>query len=261
MTNNRTFAAMKKNRLQKSLEIFGLQAVIDAVHEGKEFDKIFMEKGVNTGLAMELRALLKKHNIMFKAVPVEKLNRLTPKDHQGVFAFVSPVNFFSLGDVLMQTFEEGKSPLFLMLDRITDVRNFGAITRTAEACGVHAIILPKIGGAQLNADAMKTSTGALMHIPICREQNLHHSLKYLKKSGLKVIACTEKSDTNLYDVPLTDPVVIIMGSEEDGISEDILALADAKTRIPMFGKTESLNVSVATAVILYEGIRQRQNEG
>ena len=251
---------MKKDRLQKSLEIFGIQAVMDAVREGKEFDKIFMEKGVNTGLAMELRALLKAHSIMFKAVPVEKLNRLTHKEHEGVFAFVSPVNFYTIGDVLMKTFEEGKSPIFLMLDRITDVRNFGAITRTAEACGVNAIILPKIGGAQLNSDAMKTSTGALMHIPICREQNLHHSLKYLKKSGLKVVACTEKTETDIYSVPFVDPVVIVMGSEEDGISDDILELADVKTCIPMFGKTESLNVSVATAVVLYEAIRQRQLE-
>ena len=176
---------MKKDRFQKNLEIYGLQAVIDAVHEGKEFDKIFMEKALNTPLAMELRALLKEHNIIFKAVPVEKLNRLTRKDHQGVFAFISPVNFYSLGDVLMQTYEDGKSPIFLMLDRITDVRNFGAIARTAESCGVNAIILPKVGGAQLNYDAMNTSTGALMHIPICREQNLVHSLKYLKKSGLQ----------------------------------------------------------------------------
>ncbi len=250
---------MKKDRFQKNLEIYGLQAVIDAVHEGKEFDKIFMEKALNTPLAMELRALLKEHNIIFKAVPVEKLNRLTRKDHQGVFAFISPVNFYSLGDVLMQTYEDGKSPIFLMLDRITDVRNFGAIARTAESCGVHAIILPKVGGAQLNSDAMNTSTGALMHIPICREQNLVHSLKYLKKSGLKVIACTEKADTSIYDVPFMDPVVIVMGSEEDGISEDILEVSDAKTSIPMFGKTESLNVSVATAVILYEAIRQRKN--
>ena len=250
---------MKKDRFQKKLEIYGLQAVIDAVHEGKEFDKIFMEKALNTPLAMELRALLKEHNTIFKAVPVEKLNRLTRKDHQGVFAFISPVNFYSLGDVLMQTYEDGKSPIFLMLDRITDVRNFGAIARTAESCGVNAIILPKVGGAQLNSDAMNTSTGALMHIPICREQNLVHSLKYLKKSGLKVIACTEKADTSIYDVPFIDPVVIVMGSEEDGISEDILEVSDAKTSIPMFGKTESLNVSVATAVILYEAIRQRKN--
>ena len=250
---------MKKDRFQKNLEIYGLQAVIDAVHEGKEFDKIFMEKALNTPLAMELRAVLKEHNIIFKAVPVEKLNRLTRKDHQGVFAFISPVNFYSLGDVLMQTYEDGKSPIFLMLDRVTDVRNFGAIARTAESCGVNAIILPKVGGAQLNSDAMNTSTGALMHIPICREQNLVHSLKYLKKSGLKVIACTEKADTSIYDVPFMDPVVIVMGSEEDGISEDIIEVSDIKTSIPMFGKTESLNVSVATAVILYEAIRQRKN--
>jgi 23S rRNA (guanosine2251-2'-O)-methyltransferase len=251
---------MKKNRLQKSLEIFGLQAVIDAVKKGKEFDKIFMEKGVNTGLAMDLRTLLKEHNIMFKAVPVEKLNRLTSKDHQGVFAFVSPVNFYPLGEVLMRTYEEGKSPLLLMLDRVTDVRNFGAIARTAEACGVNAIILPKVGGAQLNLDAMKTSTGALMHIPLCREQNLAHSIKYLKKSGLNVVACSEKSESSIYDSTFIDPVVIVMGSEEDGISDEILELSDIKTSIPMFGKTKSLNVSVASAVILYEAIRQRNIE-
>lgn len=248
---------MKKDRLQKSLEIFGLQAVMDAVKEGKEFDKIFMEKGANTGLAMDLRILLKEYNIMFKAVPVEKLNRLTSKDHQGVFAFVSPVNFYPLGEILMRTFEEGKSPLFLMLDRVTDIRNFGAITRTAEACGVNAIILPKIGGAQLNSDAMRTSTGALMHIPICREQNLAHSIKYLKKSGLNIVVCTEKSKASIYDSSFIDPMVIVMGSEENGISDEIIELADIKNSIPMFGKTESLNVSVASAVILYEAVRQR----
>lgn len=248
---------MKKD---KSLEVFGLHPVMEAIRAGKEFDKIFMQKGLQGELAMELRALLKEHNMIFKAVPVEKLNRLTRKNHQGVFGFISPVNFFKLGDVLMDTYEKGKSPLFLMLDRVTDVRNFGAIARTAECCGVHAIILPKVGGAQLNADALKTSAGALMNIPICREQNLVHSLQYLQKSGLKIVACTEQTNTNLYDIAFNDPAVIVMGSEEDGISEDILDLADAKTRIPMYGKTESLNVSVACGVILYEAVRQRQLE-
>lgn len=246
---------MKKD---KSLEVFGLHPVMEAIRAGKEFDKIFMQKGLHGELAMELRALLKEHNMIFKAVPVEKLNRLTRKNHQGVFGFISPVNFFNLGDVLMDTYEKGKSPLFLMLDRVTDVRNFGAIARTAECCGVDAIILPKVGGAQLNADAIKTSAGALINIPICREQNLVHSLQYLKKSGLKVIACTEQTNTGLYDVQMQDPAVIVMGSEEDGVSEEIMELADAKTRIPMYGKTESLNVSVACGVILYEAIRQRQ---
>lgn len=248
---------MKKD---KSLEVFGLHPVMEAIRSGKEFDKIFMQKGLHGELAMELRALLKEHNMIFKAVPVEKLNRLTRKNHQGVFGFISPVNFYNLGDVLMNSYEKGKSPLFLMLDRVTDVRNFGAIARTAECCGVDAIILPKVGGAQINADAIKTSAGALMNIPICREQNLVHSLKYLQKSGLKVIACTEQTDTNLYEVPLVDPAVIVMGSEEDGVSEEIMDLADAKTRIPMYGKTESLNVSVACGVLLYEAIRQRKAE-
>jgi 23S rRNA (guanosine2251-2'-O)-methyltransferase len=248
---------MKKD---KSLEVFGLHPVMEAIRAGKEFDKIFMQKGLQGELAMELRALLKEHNMIFKAVPVEKLNRLTRKNHQGVFGFISPVNFFNLGDVLMDTYEKGKFPLFLMLDRVTDVRNFGAIARTAECCGVDAIILPKVGGAQLNADALKTSAGALMNIPICREQNLVHSLQYLQKSGLKIVACTEQTNTNLYDIAFNDPAVIVMGSEEDGISEDILELADAKTRIPMYGKTESLNVSVACGVILYEAVRQRQLE-
>ncbi len=247
-----------KNKIKKKLEVFGLQAVIDAVEKGEEFDKIFMQKGINTGLAMELRNILKANNIMFKAVPIEKLNRLTQKDHQGVFAFISPINFYPLGEILLRTFEQGKSPLFLMLDRVTDVRNFGAIARTAEACGINAIILPKIGGAQLNLDAMKTSTNALKHIPICREQNLAHSIKYLKKSGLKVVACTEKSDASIYDSNFIDPVVIVVGSEENGISEEILDLCNTKASIPMFGKVKSLNVSVASAIILYEAIRQRR---
>ena len=182
---------MKKDRLQKSLEIFGLQAVMDAVHEGKEFDKIFMEKGLNTGLAMELRTLLKEHNIMFKAVPVEKLNRLTHKEHQGVFAFVSPVNFYTLGDVLMKTYEEGKSPIFLMLDRITDVRNFGAITRTAEACGVNAIILPKIGffnGIMSNSSASMFVIDTKNIVNILIKKNIFLSINLLNESLNYVIS-------------------------------------------------------------------------
>lgn len=247
---------MKKN---KSLEVFGLHPVMEAIKSGKEFDKIFMQKGLNGELAMDLRALLKEHHMVFKAVPVEKLNRLTRKNHQGVFGFISPVNFYSLGDVLMRSYEEGRSPLLLLLDRVTDVRNFGAIARTAECCGVDAIILPKVGGAQINADAMKTSAGALMNIPICREQNLVHSLQYLKKSGLRVVVCTEQTESKLYEEAFIDPTVIVMGSEEDGISESILNLADARVRIPMFGKTESLNVSVACGVVLYETVRQRRS--
>jgi 23S rRNA (guanosine2251-2'-O)-methyltransferase len=247
---------MKKN---KSLEVFGLHPVMEAIKSGKEFDKIFMQKGLTGELAMALRALLKEHHMVFKAVPVEKLNRLTRKNHQGVFGFISPVNFYSLGDVLMRSYEEGKSPLLLLLDRVTDVRNFGAIARTAECCGVDAIILPKVGGAQINADAMKTSAGALMNIPICREQNLVHSLQYLKKSGLRVVVCTEQTKSQLYEEAFIDPTVIVMGSEEDGVSESILNLADARVRIPMFGKTESLNVSVACGVVLYETVRQRRS--
>lgn len=234
--------------------VFGTQSVMETLRSGKEIERLFVQRefGLN-----EIEKLAKEHDVPLQRVPVEKLNRITRKNHQGVIAFVSPIRYMPLHNVLTQVFEEGKTPLFLLLDRITDVRNFGAIARTAECAGVQAIIVPMKGGAQINADAMKTSSGALNFLPICREPNLSETLTYLRNSGLQIVACTEKTEKSVYQVDYTSPTVIIMGSEEDGISKEFLQAADASARIPLNGQVESLNVSVACSVILYEAVRQR----
>ena len=190
-------------------------------------------------------------------MPLEKINRLTRKNHQGVFAFISPIDFHNIEDVIPTLFEEGKNPLILVLDRITDVRNFGAIARTAECAGVNAILIPEHNAAAINADAIKTSVGALHKITVCRTWNLKLSLQFLKDSGLQLIACTEKTQDDMYKLDYSPPTAIIVGSEEDGVSAEFLRMCDAKAKIPMIGKIASLNVSVATGVILYEAIRQR----
>ncbi|HSH68089.1 MAG TPA: 23S rRNA (guanosine(2251)-2'-O)-methyltransferase RlmB [Bacteroidia bacterium] len=237
--------------------IFGLRPVIEALKAGKEIDRLFVQSGLKNELFIELMGLLKKYNVPFQYVPVEKLNRLTSKNHQGVAGYVSSVVYQKIQDVLPVIFEEGKTPLILILDRITDVRNFGAIARTAECSGVNAIVIPSKGAAQINADAMKTSTGALHTIPVCREENLKDTIEFLRESGLQVIACTEKTTTLYYQLDYTLPVAIIMGSEENGISGEYLKAADAHAKIPLIGQISSLNVSVATGVILYEAVKQR----
>ena len=206
----------------------------------------------------ELKSLLKKSNTIYQAVPVEKLNRLTKNNHQGVVCFISEVTYYKIEDIVPQIFEDGKSPLLLILDRITDVRNFGAIARSAECAGADAIIIPSKGAAQINSDAIKTSAGALHGIKVCRENNLKDVIEYLKESGISVIACTEKTDDSIYTADFSLPVAIIMGSEEDGISGEYLKRCDKKVKIPMAGKISSLNVSVATGIILFEVLRQRR---
>ncbi|MAJ98733.1 MAG: 23S rRNA (guanosine(2251)-2'-O)-methyltransferase RlmB [Flavobacteriales bacterium] len=243
--------------IKNKLEIFGLQPIIEAIKSGKEFDKIFIKKGLQGQLSSDLKYLIKKNNIPSKFVPLEKINRLTKKNHQGVFGFISPINFHKVGEIIMKTFEEGKTPILLMLDRITDVRNFGAITRSADNFGVDAIIINKFGSAQINSDAIKTSAGAIYKVPICREDNLVNCISYLKKSGLVVISCSEKESKNITDVNLKNPILIILGSEKNGISSDILKASDEKIKIPTYGKIDSLNVSVACGISLYEISRQR----
>lgn len=238
--------------------IFGVRPIIEAIHSGKEIDTLFIQKGLKGDTFLELWDLVKSHRINYKHVPLEKLNRLTRKNHQGVFAFISPILFHRTEHIIPQLFEEGKTPLILVLDRITDVRNFGAIVRTAECSGVHAIIVPEKGRAAINGDAMKTSAGALASVPICREFNLKATIDFLRKSGLQIVGCTEKTDQLIYDIDYQIPTAIIMGSEEDGISNEYLKLCHFKTKIPLVGTIESLNVSVSTGVILYEAIRQRQ---
>ena len=239
--------------------IFGIRAIIEAVEAGKTIDKLFIQKGLHNDLFAELWKLVREKRINYKHVPLEKINRLTRKNHQGVFAFISPIDFHNIEDVIPKLYEEGKNPLVLVLDRITDVRNFGAIARTAECAGVDTILIPEQNAAAINADAIKTSAGALHKVTVCRTWNLKLALQFMKESGIQLIGCTEKTQDDMYKPNYTTPTAIIIGSEEDGVSPEFLKMCDARAKIPMNGKIASLNVSVATGVILYEVIRQRDN--
>lgn len=247
---------MKITRYENA--IFGLRPIIEAIQAGKEIDTLFIQKGLKNELFQELWLLVRAHKVNYKHVPVEKLNRLTRKNHQGVFAFISPISFHKTDSIVQEVFEKGETPLFLILDRVTDVRNFGAIVRSAECAGAQTIIVPQKGSAAINGDALKTSAGALHNIPICREFNLKATIEYLKNSGLQIIGCTEKTENFIYQTDLTIPTAIIMGSEEDGISDEYLKLCDYKVGIPMKGNIGSLNVSVSAGVVLYEAVRQKQ---
>ena len=237
--------------------IFGVRPVMEAIEAGKTIDKIFLQNGLLGPTIAELKNLLKKHNIRANYVPIEKLNRFTRKNHQGVVAFISDVPFYNITNVLPQIFEDGRTPFILILDRLTDVRNFGAICRTAECVGIDAIIIPEKGAAPINSDAIKTSAGAIYNVKICKEKNLAHTLDFLQQSGLKVYSATEKAEKLVYDVVLNIPVAIVMGNEETGISKEVLHRCDEKIKLPIEGKTQSLNVSVACGALLYEAVRQK----
>lgn len=238
--------------------LFGTRPIIEAINSGKEIDKLFIQKGLSNPLIKELIQVARDHKVIIHQVPVEKLNRFTRKNHQGAVAFISAVSFKSLDHIVEAAYAQGRDPLILILDRVTDVRNFGAIARTAECAGIDALVVPTRGSSAINADAVKTSAGALHYIPVCRSNNLKETINYLKSSGIRVVACTEKTETDLFQQDMDGPLAILMGSEEDGISQEYLKLADARAKIPMFGKIESLNVSVSAAVIIYEAIRARQ---
>lgn len=237
--------------------VFGTRAVIEAIRNGKTIDKILIKKGLSNELFSELHYLIKENNIVFQYVPVEKINRITRKNHQGVLAFISPIEFDNLDTVLPGIFESGKTPLLLILDQITDVRNFGAIVRSAECAGVQAVIIPEKGMARIGADAVKTSAGAIHHLPICKVKNMEQTVLYLKNSGLSIVAATEKGTALYTEANFTSPLAIIMGSEDTGISDNLLKLADQQLKIPILGKIESLNVSVSAALMIYEAVRQR----
>ena len=241
----------------KNEMIFGVRAVLEAIDAGKEIDKILIKRDILSELSRELFAAVKGTNIPVQRVPVEKLNRITRKNHQGVIAFVSAVEYASIETVIPTLFEEGKNPLIVLLDGITDVRNFGSIARTCDCAGVDAVIIPMHGSVTVNADAVKTSAGALHTLPVCREKNITETLKYLKASGLRIVCATEKGKMNYTASDLTAPVCVVMGAEDTGIPAEHLALCDDWVSIPQYGRIESLNVSVATAVILYEAVRQR----
>ena len=243
--------------MQTTTKIFGIRAVIEAIKSDKSIDKVFLQNGINNELFSELEQLLRKKSIKASYVPIEKLNRLTDKNHQGVVALVSPEEFYEIEEIIEKVEKLGRKSTYLLLDQISDVRNFGAIIRSAECSGVDAIIIQKKSSAPINGDTIKTSAGAVFNIPICKVDHIKDAVFHLQASGINIVAATEKTNDTVYSVNFKDSCAIIMGAEGKGISPSVLKLADQKAKLPMFGKIESLNVSVACGIFLYELIRQR----
>lgn len=237
--------------------IYGTRAVIEAIHAGKEIEKVMIQSGLSNDLIKELIQLAREKQVPYTFVPAEKLKRLSSKNHQGVICLLSSVSYAALDNLIDKAYSEGREPFLLILDRVTDVRNFGAIVRTAECAGVDAIVIGEKGSAPITSDAMKTSAGALNYLPVAREKDLKKTMKLLRDTGISIIACTEKAEKNIYDITINGPVAIILGSEEDGISDMLLREADDLVKIPMKGKIRSLNVSVAAGVAIFEIVRRR----
>ena len=248
----------RRSSESEGIMVYGTRAVIEAIRSGKEIERLFIQTGLSNPLLRELHTEIKKAGIIYQQVPAEKLNRLTRSNHQGVIGIISEINYFSVEQLVPQLFESGKIPLLMILDRITDTRNFGAIARTAECSGVHGIVIPSRGGALINSDAIKTSAGALHTIPVCRENNLKDAIEFLKNSGIQIVVCTEKTNKFIFDADFKSPSAIIMGSEENGVSPEYIKRADEAVKIPMSGTIESYNVSVAAGMIMYEVMRQRK---
>lgn len=244
--------------MEKEHLIFGIRAIVEAITARKEVDKVFLQKDAQGELMKDLLKVMKRNNVNFTYVPVEKLNRLTPNNHQGAVATIAPISFVEIETLVESVLEKTKTPLFLVLDQISDARNFGAIIRTAECTGVDGIIVQKSGAAPVNGDTVKTSAGAVFNIPICRVEHIKDAIFFLQGSGIKTVAATEKTDQSIYDVTLNEPVAIIMGSEDRGINPSVLKIVDEKAKLPMFGTIGSLNVSVACGAFLYEAVRQRK---
>lgn len=238
--------------------IYGLRPVIEAIDGDTRIDRVLMQNGLSGPLAGDLKGRIRDKNIPFQFVPVEKLNRLTKGNHQGVVALISPIEFKQAMELIPSLMESDRAPLLLLLDHVTDVRNFGAIVRTAECTGVDAVIIPDHGTAQVGDDAVKTSSGALLRVPICREPNLKTVLNLARQCGLQIVAATEKGATDYLEVDFAKPTLLIMGAEETGISPELLKMADCRAKLPILGQVQSLNVSVAAAVFMYEVLRQRR---
>jgi 23S rRNA (guanosine2251-2'-O)-methyltransferase len=243
--------------MEKEHIIFGIRAIVEAIQAGKEVDKVFIQKEISGELMKDLMKVMKRNSITFSYVPLEKLNRLTSSNHQGAVASISPIGFIDLEQLIEATLELNKKPLFLILDQLSDTRNFGAIIRTAECTGVNGIIVQKSGSAPVNGDTVKTSAGAVFNVPICKVEHIKDAIYLLHANGIKTVAATEKCDKNVYEINLNEPIAIIMGSEERGVNPSVLKIVDEKAKLPMFGTIGSLNVSVACGAFLYEALRQR----
>ncbi len=247
--------------IDKSQVVFGIRAVIEAIESGKQVDKVLMKKDLGGELARELLSVTREYNVPVQRVPVERINKVTRKNHQGVIAFMAAVDYYHVDDIVPALYDEGINPLLVVLDGVTDVRNFGAIARTCECAGVNCIVIPERNSVSVNADAVKTSAGALNYLPVCRERNLVKAVQYLRDSGFKVMGASEKTDLNYTKADFTGPVAIVLGAEDTGISTDVLKLCDTLVAIPEFGQINSLNVSVAGGIMIYEVVRQRLNDG
>jgi len=250
---------IRKPSENRSEFIFGVRAVLEAILAGKDIDKILIKKDLESDLSKELFDALKGTRVPIQRVPLEKLNRVTMKNHQGVVAFISEVTYQRLEDILPTLYEEGKNPFIVLLDGITDVRNFGAIARTCECAGVDAIVIPMTDSVSVNADAVKTSAGALHTLPVCREWSIRDSIILLKNSGVKVIAASEKAAESYTKSDYSGPVAIVMGAEDTGIANENLRICDELVQIPILGKIGSLNVSVAAGILLYEAVKHRMD--
>ena len=237
--------------------VYGIQAIKETVNAGKTIEKVLLKKDINSETLRELQNNIRKRGIPIQYVPQEKLNSITRKNHQGIIAFISAIDYANPDFLIPQIFENGETPLFLMLDGVTDVRNFGSMCRTAECAGVHGIIIPKKGSVLINYDAMKTSAGALNYLPVIRSNNLIETIEILRNSGFQIIAATENGEKEYFSIDFTTPTLIILGSEDKGIARDILDISNQMVSIPINGKIESLNVSNAASIIIYEAIRQR----
>ncbi|UAM98477.1 23S rRNA (guanosine(2251)-2'-O)-methyltransferase RlmB [Polaribacter litorisediminis] len=244
--------------MTETTNIFGIRAIIEAIESGSTINKIYLQKGLRGTLFYELDKLIKEKKIATSGVPVEKLDRLSKNNnHQGAVAQISPIEFHDLETLINRTIESGEVPLFILLDQLSDVRNFGAIIRTAECTGVHGIIVQNNGSAPVNAETIKTSAGAAFKIPICKVDHLKDAIFLLQASDVKILAATEKTENSIYDINFNQPIAIIMGSEHRGINPSILKMVDYKAKLPLLGEIASLNVSVACGVFLYENVRQR----
>ena len=237
--------------------VFGIHPVMEAIQSGKTIDRILMQKGLRSDASKELTFMIRQHQLPVQMVPQEKLNSITRANHQGVIALLSPIEFSSIENILPGIFEQGENPFILILDSVTDVRNFGAMVRTAECAGVHAIIIPERGSARIGGDAVKTSAGALLTVPVCRSFNLQSTLELLKNSGIKVLAVTEKTNILPSKIEMDVPLALILGAEDVGISPELLTMCNGRVMLPMFGNIKSLNVSVAAGILMYEVLRKR----
>jgi len=245
--------------MNSETKLYGIRAVLEAIEANKSLEKIFLQKGLKGDLYFKLEKKVKEKNLSFSYVPVEKLNRLTINNHQGVVATISPISFFDLDELVTTVKNNKKDPIFIVLDQLSDVRNFGAIIRTAECTGVDGIIIPKSGSAPINGDTIKTSAGAVFNIPICKVDHIKDAIYYFNTSDIITVAATEKTENSIYDINFKKSCAIIMGSEGKGVSPSVLKIVDKKAKLPMYGKIASLNVSVACGVFLYEMVRQRQS--